>query len=139
MKHDFYWPIVCNMVRPMLSDHCPVCDVGVLWPNGWMDQDETWHGGRLATLCYMGIQLLRPLPAHKRGTARQFLTTVHCGQKAGWTKMPHSMEVGLGPGDIVSDGNPAPLPKRGTAPATFRPMSVVAKWLDGSRCHLVRR
>jgi len=23
-----------------------VCDVGVLWPNGWMDQDETWHGGR---------------------------------------------------------------------------------------------
>ena len=37
----------------MLSDHCPaclsvypVCNVGVLWPNGWMDQDETWHGGR---------------------------------------------------------------------------------------------
>jgi len=29
--------------RPMLSDRChvcPVCDVGVLWPNGWMDQDE---------------------------------------------------------------------------------------------------
>ena len=25
---------------------CPVCDVGVLWPNGWMDQDETWHWGR---------------------------------------------------------------------------------------------
>jgi len=25
---------------------CPVCDVGVLWPNGWMDQGETWHGGR---------------------------------------------------------------------------------------------
>jgi len=37
----------------MLSDRClsclsvcPVCDVVVLWPNGWMDQDETWHGGR---------------------------------------------------------------------------------------------
>jgi len=25
---------------------CPVCNVGVLWPNGWMDQDETWHRGR---------------------------------------------------------------------------------------------
>jgi len=24
---------------------CFVCDVGVLWPNGWIDQDETWHGG----------------------------------------------------------------------------------------------
>ena len=24
-----------------------VCDVGVLWPNGWMDEDENLHGGRL--------------------------------------------------------------------------------------------
>jgi len=23
-----------------------VCDVGVLWLDGWMNQDETWHGGR---------------------------------------------------------------------------------------------
>jgi len=39
----------------MLSDRClscpvlcPVCNVtvGVLWPNGWMDQDETWRAGR---------------------------------------------------------------------------------------------
>jgi len=29
----------------MLSDRCPVCEVGILWPNGWMDQDETWHTG----------------------------------------------------------------------------------------------
>jgi len=34
-------------------------------------------------------------------------------------------EVGLGPGNIVLDGDPA-APKRGTAP-TFRPMSIVAK------------
>jgi len=25
---------------------CPVCNIGISWPNGWMDQDETWHGGR---------------------------------------------------------------------------------------------
>jgi len=25
---------------------CPVCDVRALWPNGWTDQDETWHAGR---------------------------------------------------------------------------------------------
>jgi len=41
---------VCKTVRPMLSDPClfclSVCNVGVLWPNGWMDQDETWHAGR---------------------------------------------------------------------------------------------
>jgi len=23
-----------------------VSNVGVLWPNGWMDQDTTWYGGR---------------------------------------------------------------------------------------------
>ena len=23
-----------------------VCNVGVLWPNGWMDQDSTWYGDR---------------------------------------------------------------------------------------------
>ena len=48
------------------------------------------------------------------------------------------MQVGLGPGQIVLDGDPAPLLQRGTAP-NFRPMSVVAKWLDGSRCHLIPR
>jgi len=25
---------------------CLSCNVGVLWPNGWMDQDETWRAGR---------------------------------------------------------------------------------------------
>jgi len=23
-----------------------LCDVGVLWPNGWLDQDATWYRGR---------------------------------------------------------------------------------------------
>ena len=44
--------------------------------------------------------------------------------------MPLGTEVGLGPGDIVLDGEPAP-PKRGTQAPNFRPMSVVAKRLDG--------
>jgi len=48
-------------------------------------------------------------------------------------------EVGLGPGVIVLDRNTAP-PKSGTVPLpNFRPMSVVAKWLDSSGYHLVRR
>jgi len=64
-----------------------LCDVGVLWPNGWMDQ------------------------------------------------MKLGMKVGLGPGHIVLDGDPAP-PKKGTGP-NYWPMSVVDK-LDGLRCHSVR-
>ena len=42
-----FWATVCNTFRPMLSDRClSCCDVGVLWPNGSMDQDETWCAGR---------------------------------------------------------------------------------------------
>jgi len=62
---------------------------------------------------------------------------VYCGQTVGCIKMKLGVEVGLGPGHIVLDGNLAPS-KSGTAP-NFRPISVVAKWLDGSRCHLVGR
>jgi len=44
--------------------------------------------------------------------------------------MPLDREIGLGPGDIVLDGDPAPPPpKRGTA-SNFRLKSVVAKRLD---------
>jgi len=41
------------------------------------------------------------------------------GPTAGWIKMQLGTEVGLGPGDIVLDGNPAP-PKRGIASVTVR-------------------
>ena len=50
--------------------------------------------------------------------------------------MPLDRGVDVGPGDIVLDGDPAP-PKRGIG--AFRPMSIAAKRLDGSRCHLVQR
>ena len=91
-----FWASVCKTVCPMLPDRClSVCpvlsvwNVGVLWPNGWMDQDATWHGGRS-----------RPRP--------------HCAR---W--------------------GPALPPPKMHNPPSFWLMSVVAKWLDGSRCHLV--
>jgi len=44
-----YAPLVAlcyqTVVLSILSV-CPVCNVGVLWPNGWTDQDETWRAGR---------------------------------------------------------------------------------------------
>ena len=89
---------VCKTVCHMLSVGClsvsPVCDVGVLWPNGWTDHNETWHTGR----------------------------------------------PGLGPGHIVLDGNLAPPPHKGARGGSpnFQPITAVAKWLDGSRCDLVR-
>jgi len=82
--------------RPMLSDRClsclSVCNVGVLWPNGCMDQDEIWRGDR---------------PRPRRYCVR-------------W--------------------GPSCLPlKRGRSSPNFRPMNVVAKRPDESRCHLVWR
>jgi len=47
--------------------------------------------------------------------------------------MPRGTEVGLGPGDVVQDGDPAPSPKTGggtTAAPIFGPC-IVAKRLDG--------
>ena len=71
----------------------------------------------------------RPSSPSPKGTT-PFSAYVHCGQMAGWIKVPPGMEVGLGPGDIVME-DPAP-PKRSTAaPPHFTAMSVVAKRLDG--------
>jgi len=44
------------------------------------------------------------------------------------------------PRNIMLDGNEATLPKRGRSPppTNFRPMSIVPKRLDGSKCHLAR-
>jgi len=53
--------------------------------------------------------------------------------------MALGMEVGLNPGHIVLDVDPAPFPKRGKSPAIFGPFFIVATRLDASTCHLVWR
>jgi len=39
-------------------------------------------------------------------------TLVYCGQTVGWIKIPLGMEVGLGPGHIVLDGDQTPPPPK---------------------------
>jgi len=177
----------------MLSDHCPacpVCNVGVLWPNGWMDLDKTWqlhcvrwgpssptergkaaptfeiYGCRLCprpynprpmsivakrldgSRCHLGREVglgpghieLHGDPAPPKETQPSIFGPCPLCQTAEWIKMPFCTEISLSPGDIVLDGDPVPPSKKGgTAAPTFRPMSVVDKRLDRSRCHLVRR
>jgi len=92
---------------------CPVCDVGVLWRNGWMDEDATWYGGRPQPRPYC---VRWTLSSPKKEAQPPISAHVCCGQTAGWIKMPPGTDVGIGPGDIVSDGDPAPHPqKRSTA------------------------
>jgi len=69
-----------------------------------MDQDTTWHDGRLRP----GQHCVRCGPSSApSGCSHQLSAHVCCGQRAGWIKMPHGREVGLGPGDIVLDGDSA--------------------------------
>jgi len=96
--------------------------------NDCVDQDASWCGNRP-----------RPRPHYIRwGPASipqkgqiitQFWAHVYCGQTAGWIKMILGTEVGIGPGDIVLDGDPSPPPPKrgGTAAPIFWPMSIVAK------------
>ena len=52
-------------------------------------------------------------------------------------QMSLGVELSLGPGDFVLDWDPDRIPKRGRSPLpNFRPISIVAKRLDASRCHL---
>ena len=62
---------------------------------------------------------------------------MYCGQTAGWMKMPLDTQLGLGPGHIVKDATQ--LPQKGNnSPPIFSPC-IVAKRVDGSTCHLIRR
>jgi len=51
------------------------------------------------------------------------VTLVYCGQTVGWIKTPLGKEVGLVPGDIVLDGDPASISRRKGAqqPPLFGP------------------
>jgi len=125
-----FWATVCKTVSPVLSFHClsvclsypvclSVCDVGVSWPNGWMNQDETWRAGRPRR--WPHCVRWEPSTPSPKGQSPQFLAHFIVAKRLKCIKMPLGMEVGLIPGDFVLDGDPAPSPKRGGASAIFGP------------------
>jgi len=101
--------------RPQKGAEPSIFDPRLLWPNGCMDQDAAWNGGRRRPTRHC----VRWGPS----SPPQFAAIVRCGQTAGWTKMPLGMEVGLGQGDFVFDGDSATPRKKSTT-------SIVAKRLD---------
>jgi len=88
----------------------------LLWPNGWMDQDGTWHGGGPRSRPHCARWGPSSPPQKWGGAPPQFSAYFYCGQTAGCIKIQLGMEVGVNPGDFVLDGNPAPYTKRGRSP-----------------------
>jgi len=101
----------------------------LLWPNGWMDQDTTWHGGcpRPRRQC---VRWGPSSPTERVTATPPLFAHVPCGQTAGWIKIPFGTEVGPGPVDTVLDGHPAP-PRKGAL--HFLAHVYCGQTVDGSR------
>jgi len=124
-----YRSVVCLSV-------CPVCDVHALWPNAWTDQDETWHAGRprLWPQCVRwGTSSPSPKGAQPPIFGPYLLRPNDCMvQDVTWYGARPR------PRRLCVRWDPVPVPQKGAKPLpNFRPISIVAKRLDGSRCHLV--
>jgi len=108
----------------------------LLWPNGCMDQDGTWHGGRPQPrrLCVRW----GPSPSPKKGAEPppQFSAHFECRQTTGCIKMSLGMLVCLSPGDFVLHGNP-PLSKKGAEPPNFPPMFIIVIVISLEHCAVV--
>ena len=97
---------------------CPVCDVRVLWPNGCMDQDETWRASRPRPWSHCVRWGPSSLP--ERGTAASSFWPMSIVAKRldGWKRhlvrwprpRPHCVRWG-----------PAPFPPKGHSPPIFGP------------------
>ena len=117
----------------------PIFGVYLLRPSGCLDQDATRHGARPRPrrLC---VRWGPSFPSPKRGRrpSPQFSAHVHCGQTAGCIELPLGVEVGLSPGDFVTDGDPVPPPQKGAEPPIFSPCLL---WSNGcmDQCWLVWR
>ena len=79
------------------------------------------------TLAFLGRPFVKRFALCYQTVVLSFLsvslsvTLVYCGQTVGWIKIKLGMEVGLGPGHIELDGDPAHPPKGAQQPPSFGP------------------
>ena len=89
-------PLAKKEAEPTIFGPC------LLLPNGWMDQDGTWHGGGSRSRSHCARWGPSYASPQKRGQSPQFSAHVYCCQTAGWIKILLGMEVGLILCDTVS-------------------------------------
>ena len=80
-----------------------------------------------ATICITVCPAIRPLSVSLSCLS---LTFVYFGQTLGWIKMKRGMEVGLGSGHIVLDGDPAPPTAKGHSPQFSAHVFWPNGWMD---------
>jgi len=73
------------------------------------------------------------LPSHSRLTWLCICHTLFLGT-AGWIRIPLGVEIGLGPGHIVLDGDAAPQRKRAQQPPLFGPCLLWPSGAHFSNC-----
>jgi len=88
----------------------PIFGPCLLWPNGWMDEDTIWYGGRPRPRRHC-VKWGFSSPRKGHSTAPHSSAHVYCGEMAGRIEIPLDTEVDLGSGHIVFDG--AQLPRKG--------------------------
>jgi len=110
---------------PLIFGPCP------LRPNGCMDQHGTWHGDRPRSKPHCAKW--GPSSPPQKGDSPHFRPmSIEAKRLDGSRiKMPLGTEIGLGPGDFVLEGDPAPCPQKWGEAPNFRPMSIVSKRLNG--------
>jgi len=124
----FGWLFVKRFTLCYQTVVCPVCDVGLLWPNGWMDQDETWHAGRPRPWPHC-VRWGPTSPSLKGAQPPVF--GPYLLWPNGWMDQDATWYGdGPWPGHIVLDGDPAPSPKKGAQPPFFWPLLWPNGWMD---------
>jgi len=119
-----------NPARPQGGHSIPPILAHVLWPNGCMDQGATWYWGRPPSRRHWvtggpSSPLKRGTPPPSFRPVCMYEDTIWCGGRP--QPRRHCVKWGFS------------SPRKGhSTPTTFWPMCIVAKWLDGSRCHLIR-
>ena len=123
---------------------CPACDVRALWPNGWMDQDATWHAGRprLRSHCVrwgMGTHLPPTEWGSSAPTFEIYGHRLSCipiirGPYLLWPNGWMDQDViwyrgrpQPRPHCVVLDGDPCSSPTKGHSSPHFSAISIVAK------------
>ena len=109
----------------------------LLWSNGCLDQDGTWHEGGLRSRPHYARWGPRSSP--KRGQSPPIfdpfllLTNGWMDQDATWSGGRPQ------PRGHCVRWRPSSPSQKGAKPPKFRSMFIAAKRLDGSRCNLARR